>query len=213
MEYTWIELMFIEDVPRKKVAGFSMEILPHVCPTCLWVEIEEVMAGWLVPWPAMCFTSTGNKIGRERLKCTWFSKVHSIQHHFSPKRPWDDVRMMSLLSSWGDLIDLVKLLQARWEKEKQPIASGVLFQKLFRSSSPIFISCSSELGEIHMDSSALNLTWHQRHMNSFATWTLLRWGPSFFTRPHLPVECESMWIGQPVSFVVNHAAPKAPWES
>ena len=28
-------------------------------------------------------------------------------------------------------------------------------------------------------------------------------------RPHLPVECESMWIGQPVSFVVNHAAPKA----
>lgn len=37
--------------------------------------------------------------------------------HFSPKRPGDDVRMMSLLSGWGDLIDLVKLLQARWEKE------------------------------------------------------------------------------------------------
>eukprot|EP00490_Sorites_sp_Unknown_P010547 CAMPEP_0114641734 /NCGR_PEP_ID=MMETSP0191-20121206/2431_1 /TAXON_ID=126664 /ORGANISM="Sorites sp." /LENGTH=255 /DNA_ID=CAMNT_0001853827 /DNA_START=49 /DNA_END=816 /DNA_ORIENTATION=+ len=28
-------------------------------------------------------------------------------------------------------------------------------------------------------------------------------------RPHLPVECESMWIGQPVSLVVNHAADKA----
>lgn len=28
-------------------------------------------------------------------------------------------------------------------------------------------------------------------------------------RPHLPVECESMWIGQPVSLVVTHPGDKA----
>lgn len=209
---------------EKKVAGFSMEILPHVCPACLWVEIEEVMAGWLVPWPAMCFTSTAdNKIGRERLKCTWFSKVHSIQHHvypFFPKetRRWcpDDVVVVWL--RWPHRFG--QIAASKVGERKRPrfaaskkTASDVLFQKLFRF---LITHWKSHVhlnwGEIHMDSSALNLTWHQRHMNSFATWTFLRWGPFFFSRPHLPVECESMWIGQPVSFVVNHAAPKAPWE-
>ena len=142
---------------EKKVAGFSMEILPHVCPMCLWVEIEEVMAGWLVPWPAMCFTSTAdNKIGRERLKCTWFSKVHSIQGHvypFFPKetRRWcpDDVVVVWL--RWPHRFGQIAASKVGERKRSRiaaskKTASDVLFQKLFRSSSPIFISCSSALG-------------------------------------------------------------------
>lgn len=181
--------------------------------------------GWFLDLQCVSHQQQITKSGEKGWNAHDFSKVHSIQHHvypFFPKetRRWclDDVVVVWL--RWPRRFGQIAASKVGERKRSRiaaskKTASDVLFQKLFRSSSPIFISCSSALGGnshgfISIES---DMTLTSYYMNSFATWTFLRWGPFFFTRPHLPVECESMWIGQPVSFVVNHAAPKAPWES
>lgn len=122
MEYTWIELMFIErKMYRKRSQDFPWKFFRMFVQRVFELKSKKSWQdGWFLDLQCVSHQQQITKSGEKGWNAHDFPR--SIQFntmfiHFSPKRPGDDVRMMSLLSGWGDLIDLVKLLQARWEKE------------------------------------------------------------------------------------------------